>query len=102
YLGKLEADPRRLDEVEARLAALEKLRRKYGATIEEVLVFVEDVRRQLAAAETSSERREALRKESRTLSEAYQASAAKLTAKRREAARQLATRVETELASLAM
>ena len=31
YLGKLEADPARLEEIETRLAALEKLRRKYGA-----------------------------------------------------------------------
>ena len=30
YLGKLEADPARLEEIETRLAALEKLRRKYG------------------------------------------------------------------------
>src|SRR5712691_466043 len=102
YLGKLEADPGRLDEVEARLAALEKLRRKYGPTIEEVLKFFEDVTRQLAAVETSAERREALCKEIGTLSAAYQASTAKLTAKRKEAARQLAKRVEGELASLAM
>ena len=45
YLGKLEADPARLDEVEIALAALEKLKRKYGATIDEVLVFLEDVAR---------------------------------------------------------
>ena len=31
YVDKLEADPGRLDEVEDRLAALEKLKRKYGA-----------------------------------------------------------------------
>ena len=30
YLGKLEADPSRLDDVESRMAALEKLKRKYG------------------------------------------------------------------------
>ena len=43
YLGKLEADPARLDEVK-RAGALEKLKRKYGATIDEVLAFLEDVR----------------------------------------------------------
>ncbi len=37
YLGKLEADPGRLDEVEDRLAALEKLKRKYGPSVEQVL-----------------------------------------------------------------
>ena len=37
YLGKLEADPARLEEMESRLAALEKLKRKYGDDVEEVL-----------------------------------------------------------------
>jgi DNA repair protein RecN (Recombination protein N) len=102
YLGKLEADPARLDQVETRLAALEKLRRKYGATIEETLKFLDEARQQLAAVETSAERREALRGETGALSAAYQAAAAKLTARRKEAARQLAKRVEGELAELAM
>jgi DNA repair protein RecN (Recombination protein N) len=102
YIGKLEADPARLDQVETRLAALEKLRRKYGATTEEVLQFLENVRRQLEAVETSSERREALRTEVAALAEAYQAAAAKLTACRKDAARRLAKQVERELASLAM
>ena len=102
YLAKLEADPGRLDEVEARLAALEKLKRKYGATIAEVLVFLEQVRRDLAQVEHSSERREALTKETARLSAAFESAAAKLTAARKEAARQLGKRVETELASLAM
>ena len=45
------------------MAALEKLKRKYGATIDEVLAFLEDVRRDLNAVETSSDRQTALRKE---------------------------------------
>jgi len=102
YLGKLEADPARLDEVEARLAAIEKLRRKYGATVEEVLAFLEDVRRQLAAAETSTGRQEALRKEIAALAAGYESAAAKLSVRRKDAARRLAKRVEEELASLAM
>ena len=67
YLSKLEADPARLDQVEARLAALEKLKRKYGATVEEVLTFLEDAQRHLAEVEHSSDRREALRKQVDTL-----------------------------------
>jgi DNA repair protein RecN (Recombination protein N) len=102
YLGKLEADPGRLDQVEARLAALEKVKRKYGATVEQVLAFLEEVRTQLAAVENSGDRRTALRKEVDALSAAYQASAAKLTSLRKNAARQLGKRVQEELASLAM
>lgn len=102
YLAKLEADPGRLEEVETRLAALEKLKRKYGATIEEVLAFLEQVQRDLAAVEHSSERRETLAKETTRLAAEYESAAARLTAARKEAAKQLAKRVENELASLAM
>jgi DNA repair protein RecN (Recombination protein N) len=102
YLAKLEADPARLDEVESRLASLEKLKRKYGASINEVLAFLEQVRRDLAQVENSSTRRDALSKETGKLAKAYESAAAQLTAARKEAARQLAKRVETELASLAM
>lgn len=102
YLGKLEADPSRLEEVEARLAALEKLKRKYGSTLDEVLAFRDDAARQLAAVETSGERREAIRKEIAALSAEYQETAGKLSAMRKDAARRLGKKVEGELASLAM
>jgi len=102
YLGKLEADPARLDEVEARMAGLEKLKRKYGTTVDEVLVFLEDVRRELNAVETSSDRQTALRKKVAELATSYAAAAKKLTAARTAAAKRLSKNVETELASLAM
>jgi DNA repair protein RecN (Recombination protein N) len=102
YLSKLEADPARLDHVEARLAVLEKLKRKYGASVEEVLAFLDDARRQLAAVEHSSDRRELLRKQVDSLAAAFGATAAKLSAARKQAAKQLAARVESELGSLAM
>jgi DNA repair protein RecN (Recombination protein N) len=102
YLGKLEADPARLDEVEARMAALEKLKRKYGSTLDEVLAFLETVRAELSAVETSSDRRTALQKEVGELAAKYESAAKKLTAARTTAAKRLAKNVETELASLAM
>jgi DNA repair protein RecN (Recombination protein N) len=118
YLGKLESDPGRLEEIESRLASLEKLKRKYGGTVpggstgsglastgsnlDDVIAFLEDVRAQLAAVETSGERQESLRKEVRALSAAYESAAGSLSARRKEAARKLAKRVETELAALAM
>ena len=60
YLGNIEADPARLDAVEERLATIEKLKRKYGATLADVLAFLETVKADLAAVETSGERRESL------------------------------------------
>jgi DNA repair protein RecN (Recombination protein N) len=102
YLGKLESDPGRLEEIEVRLAALEKLKRKYGTTIEAVISFLEGARTQLAAVETSGERQESLRKEVRALAAAYESAAGALSARRQEAAKTLAKRVQTELAALAM
>jgi len=102
YLGKLEADPARLEEIESRLAALEKLKRKYGASVEEVVAFGDEVRRQLNLVETSSERRDALRKQTQELASSYESAANKLSALRKDAARKLGKKVQEELASLAM
>jgi len=102
YLGKLEADPGRLEEVEDRLAALEKLKRKYGASVEQVLAFLEEVRTNLAAVESADDRRNALQKEVAGFAQAYETAARKLSALRKEAATQLGKRVEQELAALAM
>jgi DNA repair protein RecN (Recombination protein N) len=102
YLGKVEADPGRLDEVEARLAAIEKLKRKYGANLDEVLGFLETVKANLAAVETSSQRRESLDKELVQLAAGYEGATKKLSSLRHDAARQLGKRVEGELKSLAM
>jgi DNA repair protein RecN (Recombination protein N) len=102
YLGKLEADPGRLDEVEDRLAALEKLKRKYGASVEQVLAFLEEVRTNLAAVESADDRRNKLQKEVAGFAQAYEMAAKKLSARRKEAASQLGRRVEQELAALAM
>jgi DNA repair protein RecN (Recombination protein N) len=102
YLGKLEADPARLEEIETRLAALEKLRRKYGATLEEVIAFHQEVSRSLSVVESSGERRAALAKEVAALTAGYESGAGRLSTLRREAARRLAKSVASELASLAM
>ena len=102
YLGKLEADPARLDQVEDRLAALEKLKRKYGPTVERVLAFFEEARTNLAAVESADDRRSKLQKEAAALASTYEAAAGKLSAKRKESARELGKRIEQELAALAM
>ncbi len=102
FLGKFEANPARLEEIETRLAALGKLKRKYGATVEEILAFQASVHASIAAAEGAGERMAHLRAQLGTLAETYRQAAAALTKTRAEAARELSRRVEKELASLAM
>ena len=102
YLGKLEADPQRLEVIESRMAGMEKLKRKYGATIGEILTFFETVCKQLNAIETAGERRAELDKERDRLQAAFKVAAAKLTTLRKETGKKLAKKVEAELATLAM
>ncbi len=102
YLDKLEADPARLDEVETRLAAIERLKRKYGASIEEIQAFLEEATRGLAAVENSSDRRAALEKKVAGFTKAYESAARELTSKRKDAAKKLSAEVAKELAALAM
>jgi len=102
YLDRLEADPDRLENIEARLAQMDRLKRKYGSSIDEILAFLEDVRSKIGSVESAGERRTSLAAEVERLSKEYEAAAARLTKLRREAAQRLARAVERELASLAM
>jgi len=102
YLSGLEADPGRLEEIENRLALLDKLKRKYGPSIAEVLAFLTEVCAQIEQVEHSGIRMEELRKERERLARDYERAAAELTALRTRAARKLEKGVESELASLAM
>jgi DNA repair protein RecN (Recombination protein N) len=102
YLGRVEANPARLEDIELRLATLDKLKRKYGASVDEILAFLEDVAQKIAEVETAGERLETLRQEQTKLAHEYEKAAADLTALRKNAAAKLAKRVEEELKPLAM
>jgi len=102
YLGRLEANPGRLEEVETRLAAIDRLKRKYGAAIAEILGFLEEVRRRISAVEHAGERMEELRREQKRFAADFEQHAAELTARRMSAARKLEKKVEAELGGLAM
>jgi DNA repair protein RecN (Recombination protein N) len=102
YLSHLEADPERLEQIESRLAALDKLKRKYGPGIEQVLAYLEEIRAQLDAVEHAESRRAGLVRELAELEAAYEQAAQRLSALRRQAAQELERRVREELASLAM
>ena len=102
YLGKLEANPGRLDEVENRLAAIDRLKRKYGSSIAGTLAFLEDTVRQIDALEHSGERMEELRRARQRLGSEFETLSGDLRDRRAAAARKLEKRVEAELAQLSM
>ena len=102
YTGKLEADPARLEDVESRLAALDRLKRKYGRSLEEVLAFREDVGKRIDEVENSAEHKAVLEKQRDEAAREYERIAQELRGVRTEAARKLSKHVESELKSLAM
>jgi len=102
YLAGLEADPHRLEEIEDRLALIDRLKRKYGGTVAEVLAFGDRTGAELARLEHADERREELRGELESSADAYAQAAQVLSGERRAAAARLAREVHAELAQLGM
>ncbi len=102
YLDRLEADPERLDHVESRLALIDRLKRKYGSSLAEVLAFLDNVRAQVAAVETAGERKARLEQDLAHASEVYREAAEALTKARKAAAAKLTKKVEGELGALAL
>jgi len=102
YVGKLQANPQRLEEIEDRLALLDRLKRKYGGTLEEVLACRERLARELANLEHADERRGEVARELEKAAADYRQAAEALSAKRRETAKKLEKLVREEVAQLGM
>jgi DNA repair protein RecN (Recombination protein N) len=102
YLADLDASPERLQEVEDRLAALERLKRKYGPSLDEVLRRQAAALQELDALQQGSEHLERLLAARDAAARAYLVDAQALSAARASAAPALCARLRTELADLAM
>ncbi|MBI4587646.1 MAG: DNA repair protein RecN [Candidatus Rokubacteria bacterium] len=99
---RLVPDPGRLEEIEARLDALTKLKRKYGESVEEILAYRDRIASELERLDRHEEllaQQEARLAE--LTAEAGRAALA-LSAAREEAARRLEKLVERELRALGM
>ncbi|MFN2441365.1 MAG: DNA repair protein RecN [Thermoanaerobaculia bacterium] len=95
-------DPSRLEEIEDRLALIERLRKKYGESIEAILNHLETISEEherLADYETSIE---TLRSREEAAYEAYRLLADDLSTRRHEAAANFRIAIEHELKDLAM
>ena len=102
YAGGIHASPEHLAEVEDRLALLDRLKRKYGPTLDDVIRFGEDVSQKLSEVENKDEILQQLRKELAVAAEEYLRAARTLSRKRSDAARRLEKLVEAEINDLAM
>ncbi|MFN8094270.1 MAG: DNA repair protein RecN [Vicinamibacteria bacterium] len=102
YQERLEVSPGRLDEIESRLAVLDRLKKKYGATVDDVIAFGERCRRELESLGTPEEQERLLVERRDRLAGLYLDRARALSKKRRAAAVELRKRVQAELGQLAM
>jgi DNA repair protein RecN (Recombination protein N) len=102
YQERLEVAPGRVDEIEARLALLERLKRKYGPSVGEMLAFARRCRDELGEGGSPEEHEAALERRRQALAAAYLEKARAVSARRRQAAPALERAVRSELAELAM
>ena len=102
YGEHIDASPARLQEVEDRLALLERLKRKYGPSLADVLAKKDLLSRQLDALEHADERRAGLEAETVAAKDEFLKRARALSRKRREAAKQFGARIQDLLGELAM
>ena len=102
YAGGIHASPEHLAQVEDRLALLDRLKRKYGPTLDGVMQFGVEVTRKLAEVENKDEILRGLRSELAKAAGEYLKAARALSKKRAEGARRLETLVEAEINDLAI
>ncbi len=102
YAERVEFDPRRLEEIGDRIDLIQRLKKKYGNTVEEVLEFADKAAAELDRIERSGEEIERLNREIAGLRSELTAKAQELTKKRKVVARELEKKVEAELGHLGM
>jgi DNA repair protein RecN (Recombination protein N) len=102
YAGGIHASPEHLAEVEDRLALLDRLKRKYGPALDNVIQFGAEVAHKLSEVENKDEILRQLRIDLAKAADEYLRAARALAKKRADAARKLEKLVEAEINDLAM
>lgn len=102
FRDSLDFEPNLLDDIENRLYEINKLKSKYGESVNEILEYYQKAQDELEMLENSSSHQEELEKQLNSLNKEYNEVAAKLTQKRKKAAQLLEKKVNTELTQLNM
>ena len=101
-LDDMEFDPAELETINARLDALDTLKRKYGGTLEAVLRSAEAFRETVERFGSKDQRKAQLDDELRDLTQQLEQAAEQLSSLRHGAAQRLSKAVEAELSDLAL
>ena len=102
YADGVDASPGRLQDVEDRLALLERLKRKYGPSLQDVIARRDALQRERELLTGAGERAEDLQRDLAAATDRFLAAARDLSRRRRAAAARFAAEIETLLAGLAM
>jgi DNA repair protein RecN (Recombination protein N) len=102
YAASINASPERLAEIEDRLALLDRLKRKYGPALENVIAFGEEVTRKIAEVENRDEILGQLRQSLTKAAADYLKAARTISKLRHGSAQKLEKLVESEINDLAM
>ena len=100
YADRLEIDPARLQELEERLNLIQSLKRKYGATLADVIAFGQESSRKLASLEQRDAELARLNAELKKLESAILRAGQDLSARRTKLIPQLSRAVAKQLAAL--
>jgi DNA repair protein RecN (Recombination protein N) len=102
YAENIQASPERLAEIEDRLAALDRLKRKYGPALSDVIAYGTEVAAKLNEIENRDEILKTLRAELKAVADAYRKAAQSLTSERAAAGKRLEKLAEAQINDLAM
>jgi DNA repair protein RecN (Recombination protein N) len=102
YSAEFDASPARLQEVEDRLAVLERLKKKHGPTLQDVIDMETSLARELGELQQSGQRASELDAELQSARADYLRVAESLSARRRTAATEFTARLVESLSDLAM
>ncbi|MFO7885501.1 MAG: hypothetical protein R6U68_11815 [Desulfobacteraceae bacterium] len=102
YAQTIELDTDQLSEVEERLATLDRLQRKHGMTIDELIKHTYTLRDELNSLESSDEQREKQQQALQKLRKQAEQQAQALSKARQKAAKKLAKEVTALLPDLGM
>jgi DNA repair protein RecN (Recombination protein N) len=102
YREGLAVAPGRVDEIESRLAVIERLKKKYGASLDDVIAFARRCREELAQMGSPEEQEALLEERRRAQAAGFLAAARRVSEARRKAAVGLEKRVQAEFRQLAM
>ena len=102
YADDIDASPGRLQEIEDRLALLDRLKRKHGPTLGDAIRKATTLREELNRIEHATERLAQLDREVAAARESYQQHSLRLSHDRRQAAERFSRALERTLGDLAM